>query len=180
MKLRIVKDNKPSLRKKSSDVKMPVSSNDMELLYAMNEYLIKSQDEEYAAKHHIRAGVGLAAPQVGVNKRMFVVYINDGNSIFNWILINPKIIETSARMVALKDGEGCLSVDQDHQGLVHRHYKIKMSAFNLLSMKEEIIVAEGYHAIVLQHEYDHLDGILYYDRIDPFNPYSPRPNETIL
>ncbi len=180
MKIKIVKDNKPSLRQKCSPVKLPLSSNDMEILYAMNDYLIKSQDEEYARKHNIRSGVGLAAPQIGINKRMFVVYIDSGEEIINYILVNPKIIETSYKMVALKDGEGCLSVDNEHNGLVHRHYKIKIEAFNLLTNQQEVITAEGYLAIVLQHEYDHLDGILYYDRIDPFNPNSPRPNETIL
>lgn len=180
MKIKIVKDNKPSLRRRCEEFKMPLSSNDIELLYAMNEYLILSQDEEYAEKHHIRSGVGLAAPQVGVNKRAFCIYIQDEKETINWILVNPKIIETSAKFAALKDGEGCLSVDADHRGLVHRHFKIVIKGYNLLTQKEETITAKGYVAIVLQHEYDHLDGILFYDRIDPLNPFGPRPNETLL
>ena len=180
MKLKIVKDNKPSLRKKSVQVEMPLSNNDKELLLAMREYLILSQDEEYAAKHNIRAGVGLAAPQVGVNKRMFVVYYEDENGISDYILVNPTIIETSARKCALSYGEGCLSVDKEHRGLSHRYYKIKIKAYNLLTEKEEIIDAEGFKAIVMQHEYDHLDGILFYDRIDPFAPNDKKPNEVLL
>ena len=50
----------------------------------------------------------------------------------------------------------------------------------VISEQEEIITAEGFEAIVLQHEYDHLDGILFYDRIDPFNPNQPKPNEVLL
>lgn len=180
MKLKIVKDNKPSLREKCVPVAMPLSDKDKELLLAMNEYLILSQDDEYAEKHHIRAGVGLAAPQVGCNKRMFCVYINNGEEVINYILVNPKIIETSAKFIALKEGEGCLSVDKVHPGLVHRHFRIKMQAYNLLTEKEEIITASGFTAIVLQHEYDHLDGVLFYDRIDPFNPQGQRPNEVLL
>lgn len=180
MKLRIVKDNKPSLRQKSKEVELPLSSQDIELLYAMNEYLKLSQDEEYASKHNIRSGVGLAAPQVGVNKRMFVVYVNDEDKIYNYILVNPKIIETSAKLAALRSGEGCLSVEKDYQGLVHRHYKIKIQGFNLLTNKEETITATGYLSIVLQHEYDHLDGILFYDRIDKLAPFKEKNNEVLI
>lgn len=180
MKLKIVKDNKPSLRKKSIPVDLPLSSEDIELLYSMNEYLKLSQDEEYAKKHNMRAGVGLAAPQVGVNKRMFVVYVNDDENVYNYILVNPTIVETSSKLCALRNGEGCLSVDKEYDGLVHRHYKIKIKAFNLLTNKEEIISACGFVAIVLQHEYDHLDGILFYDRIDKFNPLKEKGNEILL
>ena len=111
---------------------------------------------------------------------MFVVNYEEGDKRIVHILVNPRIIETSARKIALASGEGCLSVDDDHPGLSHRYYKIKMKAFNALTNQEEIIVAEGFEAIVLQHEYDHLDGILYYDRIDPFNPHQQKPNEVLL
>lgn len=180
MKLKIVKDNKPSLRKKTIEVPLPLSKEDKELLMAMNEYLLLSQDEEYASKHNIRAGVGLAAPQIGVNKRMFVINYEDNDKRVVHILVNPKIIETSARKVALSYGEGCLSVDKEHQGLSHRYYKIKMKAYDVLKEEEVIISAEGFESIVLQHEYDHLDGILFYDRIDPFNPNLQKPNEVLL
>lgn len=180
MKLKIVKDNKPSLRKKSDPVELPLSEKDKELLLAMREYLILSQDEEYASKHNIRAGVGLAAPQIGVNKRMFVIYYDEGETIVDYVLVNPRIIETSARKCALSYGEGCLSVDKEHVGLSHRYYKIKVKAYNVLKEKEEIIEAEGFKAIVMQHEYDHLDGILFYDRIDPFKPNEQKPNEVLL
>ena len=180
MKLKIVKDNKPSLRQKCKEVELPLSLKDKELLKAMNEYLILSQDEEYASKHNIRAGGGLAAPQIGVNKRMFAINYDEGEKRIVHLLVNPRIIETSARKIALASGEGCLSVDNEHHGLSHRYYKIKMKAYNALTEQEEIITAEGFEAIVLQHEYDHLDGILFYDRIDPFNPHQQKPNEVLL
>lgn len=177
MKLKILKDNKPSLRETSKEVSFPLREEDYNLLNKMTEHLRLSQDEEYAKKHKLRAGVGLAAPQVGVNKRMFVVYIQNGEELINLQLVNPKIIEMSAKKCALKNGEGCLSVDNEHPGLVHRHFRIKIKAFNALNKKEEELTFVGFPAIVIQHEYDHLDGVLFYDRIDPFSPFRLLPGE---
>lgn len=181
MKLKIIKDKNPIMRKKSQLVDMPLSKEDRELLNAMSEYLIKSQDDEYAQKHNIRPGVGLAAIQVGVLKRMFVVcYPVDEEHIIHYQLVNPKIIETSVKKCALKNGEGCLSVDDDYRGLSHRYFKIKMTAYDAFQDKNIIIEAKGYDAIVLQHEYDHLDGKFYYDRINVGNPEAPLPGEEII
>ena len=72
--------------------------------------------------------------------------------------------------------EGCLSVPKDHPGYVYRYNKVVMSGFDILTMKEVEITAYGYFAIVLQHEYDHLDATLYYDRIDKRDPYKEDPN----
>jgi peptide deformylase len=94
--------------------------------------------------------------------------------------VNPKIIESSIKKTALQGGEGCLSVDKNHKGLVHRNYKIKMKAYNALINEEVIITATGYLAIVLQHEYDHLDGRFFYDRIDKNNPFTPLNGEEII
>ena len=91
-----------------------------------------------------------------------------------------KIIEYSFRKCALKDGEGCLSVDQEHQGLSHRYYKIKMAAFDALTNQDVVITARGFDAVVLQHEYDHLDGLFFYDRIDKNNPDKQLLNEELI
>ena len=180
MKLKIIKDNNPIMRKKSLPVDMPLSSQDKELLDRMLDYLKKSQDEDYAKKHNIRSGVGLAAVQVNVLKRMFVIYYEKEDEIIQYQLVNPKIIETSIKKCAIKDGEGCLSVDKPHDGLVHRYYKIVLQAYDALQNKDITIHASGFDAIVLQHEYDHLDGIFFYDRIDKNNPEVSLPNEVIL
>ena len=181
MKLKIVKDTNPIMRQRSEKVDLPLSSEDKELLDSMLDYLKKSQDEEYAKNHNIRAGVGIAAIQVGVLKRMFVVYYQKSETEYvQYQLVNPKIVEESIRKCALQNGEGCLSVDNDHQGLVHRHYKIVMKAFDALQNKDITIVAKGYDAVVLQHEYDHLDGIFFYDHIDNKNPDKPQLNEEII
>ena len=181
MNYKIFKDNNPIMRKKSLEVSLPLSIEDKTALDWMLDYLKKSQDEEYAKKNHIRAGVGLAAIQIGLLKRMFVIYYPDNDNNYKmYQLVNPKIIETSVRKCALENGEGCLSVDKDHDGLVHRYYKIKIKAFDAMQNKEIYINARGYDAVVLQHEYDHLDGLFYYDRIDKKEPRKPLFNEEII
>ena len=180
MKLKLVKDSNPIMRKKSLPVELPLSVEDKETLDEMLNYLKLSQDEEYAKKHNIRAGIGLAAIQIGLLKRMFVVYYGEGEDLVQYQLVNPKIIEYSIRKCALRDGEGCLSVDGDHPGYAHRYFKIKMAAFDALTGKDVIITARGFDAIVLQHEYDHLDGKFFYDRIDKNKPNQQLMNEELL
>ena len=180
MKLKIIKDSNPIMRKRSLPVEMPLSPKDKEALDAMLEYLKLSQDEEYAKKHNIQAGVGMAAIQIGLLKRMFVIYYQAENGPVQYQLVNPQIIETSIKKCALEGGEGCLSVPEHHEGLVHRYYKIKMKAYDALTDENIIISAMGYDAIVLQHEYDHLDGKFYYDRINPTRPMEKMPGEEII
>lgn len=180
MKLKIVKDSNPIMRKKSEPVALPLSKEDKETLDNMLEYLKLSQDEEYATKHNIRAGVGIAAIQIGLLKRMFCIYYETEDGIVQYQLVNPKIIEYSVKKCALSNGEGCLSVDGEHPGLSHRYYKIKMAAFDALTNQDIIITARGFDAIVLQHEYDHLDGKFFYDRIDKNNPNQQLANEELI
>ena len=180
MKLKIVKDNNPIMRQKSLPVDLPLSAEDKKTLDEMLEYLKLSQDEDYAKKHNIRAGVGIAAIQIGLLKRMFCVYYQKDEEIVQYQLVNPKIIEYSYRKCALRDGEGCLSVDGEHKGISHRYYKIKMEAYDALTDQNIIITARGFDAIVLQHEYDHLDGLFFYDRIDKNNPDKPLLNEELI
>ena len=180
MKLKIVKDSNPIMKKKSLPVSLPLSVEDKKTLDDMLEYLKLSQDEEYSQKHNIRPGIGLAAIQIGLLKRMFVVYYEKEDQVVEYQLVNPKIIEYSLRKCALKDGEGCLSVDGEHPGYAHRYYKIKMEAYDALQDKNIIITARGFDAIVLQHEYDHLDGLFFYDRIDKNNPDKPLLNEELI
>lgn len=180
MKLKIVKDTNPIMRQKSLPVSLPLSKEDKETLDEMIEYLKRSQDEEYANKHNIRPGVGIAAIQIGLLKRMFVIYYETDEGVTQYQLVNPKIIEYSFRKCALKDGEGCLSVDGEHPGYSHRYYKIKMAAYDALTDKDIIITARGFDAIVLQHEYDHLDGLFFYDRIDKNRPKQVLMNEELI
>lgn len=180
MSIKIINDSNPLMKKKSSPVSLPLSTEDQETLDRMLNYLKKSQDDEYAEKHHLRAGIGLAAVQIGLLKRMFVIYYEKEEKIVQYQLVNPKIIEYSIKKCTLENGEGCLSVKEEHPGYAHRHYKIKMSGYDALTKKDVVIVARGFDAIVLQHEYDHLDGLFFYDRIDVNHPYELLDNEQLI
>ena len=174
---RIVKDNEASIRQRCKEVENPNDEKMINLVNQMHDYLIASQDEKIREKYHMREGVGLAAPQIGHNKRALVVYFKeedeDGNLIreVDHRLINPKIILESVKESYLSCGEGCLSVDNEHKGYVYRKYKIQVKAFDVKQRKETIITARGYEAIVLQHEIDHLNGVLFYDHINKLDPY---------
>jgi len=101
-------------------------------------------------------GVGLAAPQVGVLRRLAVVDVEDGTGPY--FLINPEIIEREGEQVG---PEGCLSVSHLN-GTVTRPNKIKVKALDREG-NERIYEAEGYLARAMCHEIDHLDGILFID-----------------
>lgn len=110
-------------------------------------------------------GVGLAAPQIGISKRIIVVDDKVGEDgtpgPHPLYLINPEIIEKSDEMILFN--EGCLSVP-GQSAEVERHAKITVRYLDYHG-KEQILEAEDYLAVILQHETDHLDGILYIDRI---------------
>lgn len=181
MNFKIIKDKNPIMRKKSAPVELPLSQKDKDTLDWMLQYLKNSQDPEYVEKHHVRPGVGLAAIQIGLLKRMFCVYIDQGDGdIFQVEFVNPRIIESSVKKCAIQSGEGCLSVDKDIPGLVHRSYKIKIVGYDAITGENVEISASGYLAVVLQHEYDHLDGLFYYDRIDKNHPDMPLGGEELL
>lgn len=181
---KIVKDKIPSLRERCALVENPNDPEILSLINEMHDYLVISQDEEYAEKHHIREGVGLAAPQIGHNLRMLVVYykdVVDGNEVeIDHRLINPKIVSESVKKVALSGGEGCLSVDDAHPGYVYRPFKIIVKAFDAKQLKEVFITVRGYEAIVLQHELDHLDGVLFYDHINKQDPFKTIENSELI
>ncbi len=175
--LKIVKDPAPSLRQRCQEVPLPLSDENQQLIDDMLHYLLLTQDQGYLKKHpEAREGVGLAAPQVGKQLRMLVIsypiYNEEGDieGKKEYQLVNPKITTTSVRKAYLDAGEGCLSVDSSHPGHVIRHFKITVEAYEAKRKENVVIVARGYDAIVLQHEIDHLDGILFYDRIDKRDP----------
>lgn len=170
---KIVKDNKPSLRQRSENVEFPLDPKLEEKLLNMIEYLRLSQDPEFLEKHHnVRSGVGLAAPQIGVNKNMLAIsFINAKGKREEYAMINPRIISESVKECYLESGEGCLSVDKVHEGFVYRHYKVTVKTYDLLKKSLMTYTFTGYPAIIVQHEIDHLKGVLFYDHINKESPF---------
>ena len=150
----IVKDGDPVLRKKRRPVAEVTDR-------------IRTILDDMADTMHASNGVGLAAPQVGVLRRMFVVQVDDE---MLYELINPEIVETDGDQYG---EEGCLSVP-GYVGLVHRpeHVRIKGLDRNGQPVEYE---GEGLLARAFMHEYDHLDGVLYTDKAD--NVHIPQDDE---
>jgi peptide deformylase len=113
--------------------------------------------EEMVETMYAAPGVGLAAPQVGIERRMFVYDIGEGPET----VINPRIVESRGEW---EYEEGCLSVPDLHWTIV-RPNEVHLVGFNLQG-NEISIEADEYLGRVLQHELDHLDGILLLERLD--------------
>ena len=146
--MRITKLGEEILRQKAEPVKPEEINDDLRnFLNEMFEAMIAAD------------GVGLAGPQAGISKRLFVVIADDD---VRRVFINPQIISTSAEMVDFE--EGCLSVPQVYEA-ISRPKKVTVQAFNE-NGRPFTLEADGLLARVIQHEYDHLDGILFIDRGD--------------
>jgi peptide deformylase len=123
--------------------------------------LIRKLVEEMLGCLYSAGGVGLAAPQVGVGWRLFLA-MERGSEAPPLVLINPRLIDMSDEVV---DGrEGCLSLPGYVSFKVPRARVVKMEALNHF-LDPIRLEATDFIARVLQHEYDHLDGVLYFDRL---------------
>lgn len=166
----IIREGNDILRNKSTEISIPLSDEDKKMIMDMLGYLINSQNDARARELGLRPGVGLAAPQIGINKKVFAVLVNDlDGKLWFYAVINPKIISASKEMTYLPGGEGCLSVDRETTGITPRHRYITMEAYFFNPQKGTLekkkMNLKDYIAIVFQHEYDHLLGKLYVDTI---------------
>lgn len=139
----IIKEGDERLRKKSR----PVTE--------FNERLWTLLDDMYETMKG--DGVGIAAPQVGILRRAVVIDVGDGRHE----LVNPEIVEQEGDQYG---GEGCLSVPGQY-GMVHRPQKLRVRAQDRYGKPFEL-EAEGYLAVAVCHETDHLDGVLFIDKAD--------------
>ncbi len=153
----IVRMGAPVLSRRADDIPDPASEE------------IAALAEDMAQSMAAAGGVGLAAPQIGISKRIIVFKVpgerataaaNDGPLELQ-VLINPEIEPLSGEMEL--GWEGCLSIP-GLKGEVPRYRKIAYRGFDLQGEKV-LRQAEGFHARVVQHEVDHLDGILYPERM---------------
>lgn len=181
----IVLDSNPVLRQKSKPVSFPLQQEDINLMEDMLKYVRDSRNDELAEKYNLQPANGIAAIQTGVAKQMFVVVVEeelkDGSiKETEYALINPKLVAHSEKQIALSYGEGCLSVREEHEGLVRRSLRITVAAYDYLKQENVIIKAKDLLSIVLQHELDHLNGILFYDHINKQTPWDAEPALKLL
>ncbi len=139
---KIVQEGDPVLRKKSFEV-TDFGPRTFQLLDDMKDTLIKAE------------GAGLAAPQVGILRRIFIVMVEEGYFEF----INPEIISVSGSQIG---AEGCLSI-RGKQGDVERPDTVTIKAQDRMG-DYFTLTARDFFARALCHEYDHLEGILYIDK----------------
>jgi peptide deformylase len=176
----IVREGHASLVKEAKEVTIPLTDEDKQLLEEMITFLKNSQDEEIANKYKLRAGVGLAAPQLGIEKRLIAIHFEDvDGKLYSFGLANPKIISHSVEGAYLATGEGCLSVDRPVEGYVPRHRRITVTAVDMDGNPVKLRL-KGYPAVVFQHEIDHLNGIMFFDRINKENPFKTPENSTAI
>ena len=125
-------DEKDSrIRAKNFDCTFPLSEEEKKLISDMLEHLYLSQIEEQAIKYELRPGMGLAGPQVGVNKNFFVVCHEEKENVFkNYVLINPKLVSHSEELIYASGGEGCLSVNRDVEGIIPRYARVTFEGYD--------------------------------------------------
>jgi peptide deformylase len=153
---KIITNPNPILRKKSQPIKDVLDVELQKMLPEMVETMIKKD------------GVGLAAPQIGKNIRLVTVrFKND-----NLILFNPVIVKKS--LFKEWDEEGCLSVPGVF-GDVKRHKKIAIKYLDQNNLEQQLN-AEGLLARIIQHEIDHLDGILFIDKAKNLRKFDEATN----
>ena len=159
------------LRTVSKEVTFPLEESDKKTINDIIELLTNSQIPELALEYNLRPGMGLAAIQLGIPKRYFVVvHEYDEGKFDNYVIINPKIVSASEEMIYVGEGEGCLSVNRETCGIVPRHARITIEGFDEEGNKIRVRGREEL-AIAFQHEIDHLNGILFIDKIDKKDPF---------
>ena len=104
-------------------------------------------------------GIGLAAPQIGKNIRLFIVQLEEDSGM---VFINPEIIRTSNEQCSME--EGCLSIPKVYEKVI-RPKDVTLQYMDI-NGKKQLIQATGLLARVIQHEYDHLNGVLFVDRLE--------------
>ncbi|MGV3354447.1 peptide deformylase [Streptococcus sp. ZY19097] len=185
----IIREGNPTLRAVAADVTFPLSDEDIILGEKMMQFLKNSQNPVMAEKMGLRGGVGLAAPQLDISKRIIAVLVpnpedEEGNPpkeaySLQEVMYNPKVVAHSVQDAALADGEGCLSVDRLVEGYVVRHSRVTVEYFDKNGDKHKIKL-KGYNSIVVQHEIDHTNGIMFYDRINEKNPFAIKEGMLII
>lgn len=172
----ILDEKDKRLRMISTEVTFPLDEKYKKFIDDAIEMLTLSQIEDEAKKYNLRPGWGLSAIQVGITKRICVlVYEYEEGKFENYIFINPKIISESEEKIYVDGGEGCLSINRNVEGIIPRSARINVEYYDIDGNKKQLRLREEL-AIGFQHEYDHLNGTLFIDRIDKKNPFKNMNN----
>lgn len=170
-KLKILDEKNKILREISKEVTEPLTKEEKETINQIILNLKYSQIENLSKKYDLRPGMGLAFPQIGILKRIIViVYEYEEGKFENYVVVNPKIVSNSTEIIAAEAGEGCLSVNREVDGHVPRYARVTVEGLDTDGNKITIRAREDL-SIAFQHEIDHLNGILFYDRIDKNKPF---------
>ncbi len=170
-KLDILDEKDKRLRIISKDATFPLSKEDKDLIKRAIDELTFSQIEDLATKYELRPGMGLAFPQLGLNKRIIIIVHEVKDGVFDeYVFVNPKIVSYSNEMIAADVGEGCLSVNREVEGHVPRYARVTIEGYDIDGNKIKVRAREEL-SIAFQHEIDHLNGILFYDRINKDKPF---------
>ncbi len=165
-KLNILDEREKCLHEVSKEVTFPLSKEDKTLIGRCIDHLTYSQIPKYEKKYDLRPGMGLAFPQLGILKRIIVIVYEVDEGVFdNYVFINPKIISNSEEVIAAEAGEGCLSVNREIEGHVPRYARVTVEGYDEDGNKIRVRAREDL-AIAFQHEIDHLNGILFFEKID--------------
>ena len=129
----IIREGNPLLKQKAVDVNIPLSNEDEKLIIEMMEYVYNSVDEEMMEKYDLRPAVGLAAPQLGILKKMIAIVAPDEKGVeHEFAIINPRLLSYSDELTYLEGGEGCLSVDRKCDALIHRPKRVSFDAISIV------------------------------------------------
>ena len=152
--MKIITAPNPILKTKCQEVSFPLTEEDKKLLDNMFEYV----------KQHSKDAVGLSAPQVGVAKRMFVIYrTNSNGTVTQFKMVNPIVIPCKKQQhYYVLGGEGCLS-EPNIKVSVKRYRNVLLCGFDTIRNKKIQITLTDFDAAIAQHEYDHLEGKLLED-----------------
>ena len=167
----VIREGHPTLALNAKEVSLPLCDEDRNTLKLMMEFLENSIDPVISEEYELRAGVGIAAPQINISKRMIAILTMDelDENEHKYLMVNPKIISHSVKKTYIESGEGCLSVDREVTGIVPRHKKITVRSYfydiDTGELTKDVIKLNGYVGIVVQHEIDHINGILFVDKL---------------
>lgn len=145
--MEILKMGDDVLRRES----LPLERINEDILHLVNEMFVTLEKSK---------GIGLAAPQIGKNIRLFIVKLEENDE--GMVFINPEIIMTSEEICSME--EGCLSIPKVYEKVFRP--KVVTVQYTDIAGKRQILKASGLLARVIQHEYDHLNGVLFLDRVE--------------